>query len=296
MSSPTRLALLLCTLATAALPLAPREASAQPAPAPAPTAWATVYRITESSGASQRWTWDLVLGTDRAVVVVRGNQAAGVYVASVESSGNELRLRYRSHHGSGVAAVAGDRPMLRLVRGARGAVEARFEALSPNARRRALPAAVSTVRQVEASSGASGHDDLYAIAAAAGDCGPLDVREGGNRVVCASGITLQVGSVPSARLEVRFETPVAVPVRCTDYLARAGFSTVTLGPTVTLCDVTTGPVTAASTADSIARSYRGRCSRQALRGGEHLACEGRTFSFAGPRLALERVAASDASR
>ncbi|MBK8692988.1 MAG: hypothetical protein IPN17_12010 [Deltaproteobacteria bacterium] len=296
MSSPTRLALLLCTLATAALPLAPREASAQPAPVSAPTAWATVYRITESSGASQRWTWDLVLGTDRAVVVVRGPQAAGVYVASVESRGNELRLRYRSHHGSGVAAVAGDRPMLRLVRGARGAVEARFEALSPNARRRALPAAVSTVRQVEASSGASGHDDLYAIAAAAGDCGPLEVREGGNRVVCASGITLQVGSVPSARLEVRFEAPVAVPVRCTDYLARAGFSTVTLGPTVTLCDVTTGPVTAASTADSIARSYRGRCSRQALRGGEHLACEGRTFSFAGPRLALERVAASDASR
>ncbi len=296
MSSPTRLALLLCTLASAALPLAPLEAGAQPAPAPAPSGWAGVYRITESSGASQRWTWDVVLGSDRAVVVVNGRQAAGVYVASVESSGSELRLRYRSHHGSGVAAVAGDRPMLRLVRGARGAVEARFEALSPNARRRALPAVVSTVRQVEVPSGSSGQDDLYAVAASAGDCGPLEVREGGNRVVCASGITLQVGSVPNARLQVRSEAPVAVPVRCTDYLARAGFSTVTMGPAVTLCDVTTGPVTAASTAESIARSYRGRCTRQALRGGEHLACEGRTFSFAGPRLALDRVAASGATR
>lgn len=288
MPSTRRLALAFAL--AAALPLGAREARAQPA------GWSAVYRITESAGAAQTWTWDIALGRDRAVVVVNGHQAAGVYVATVEPSGDELRLRYRAHHGTGVAAVAGDRPMLRLVRGPRGYVGARFEALAPNAARRERPAAVASAREVEASFSASGHDDQLALAAALGDCGPLDVREGGNRIVCASGLALQVGSVPAARVAVRPEAPTAVPLRCTDYLARSGFSSVNMVPGVTLCDVTTGPVTASSDVEAIARSYRGRCQRQSPRGGTHLTCEGRTFSFAGPRLALQRVAASAPGR
>ncbi|MBL8604231.1 MAG: hypothetical protein JNK72_20050 [Myxococcales bacterium] len=257
------------------------SATAGAQPRPAPPRGPGVYRFDSAQGSVS-----LGLGRDRAVVAFHSAQGDEVYVANVVTAPEGLRLVGRGAS----ARLAADAPLGLLVRRGAG-VELRVEADAVQGGRRAVTLAEVANRGFSAPLSAAGHDDQLVLASRLGDCGPLDVREGGNRVVCASGLVLQVGSVPTATLEVRASGTERPTTQCADYLGRAGFVSLDLAPGVTLCDATTGPLTARASIDAVARSFRGLCQREANRGGTHLVCGGRRFSFAGPQLALSRVSA-----
>ncbi len=285
-------ALLLSSLAAHAQPSVP---TAPPPTRPARPDWNARYEIAPASPRNPAVS--LALGTDRAVITLRAPGADMVFVADAVRAARTITLYERAHFGAVPANLGappstrtpGTRPaLLELTLDATGRATARAVRLSSLLGTATLRATAVTAPTVPAGFSTAGSTDLTAVAHALGDCGPVDVREGGNVAQCASGLALQHGSVPTARLEAR--TGATAPaVVCADYVDREGFTAREVTATTALCDTGAGPITAALAIPEVQRRYGGACRRTDNRGATLLDCRGVRFVYGGPTLTLARV-------
>lgn len=288
-------ALSVALTATSAAALA--QPSVPPAPPPTRPArpdWNARYEIAPAG--PRHPAVSIALGTDRAIVTLRAPGADVVFVADALRAGRSITLLERARFGAAPTAMTapsnrtpgGRTALLELTLDATGRATARAVALAPTLGRDTLRASAVTAPTVPAGFSPSGAHDLLAVAAALGDCGPVDVLEGGNTVHCASGLGLQHGSVPTARLEAR--TGVAAPSAvCADYVDREGFTARELSGATAVCETGVGAVTAARSLADVQRNYRGACRRIDNRGATLLDCRGVRWVFGGPTQVLSRV-------
>lgn len=149
--------------------------------------------------------------------------------------------------------------------------------------------------------------DPRALAAALGTCGPEQILEGGTRIPCA-GLAL-VTTIGAGGLERRIQmrsgadAPAAPKATCDTFLSSDGAVDATglrappadpkapielevAGRTVCV----TGRSMVLHAGTKPADVADAACTTEANRGGTHVRCGGTVFSFAGPNLALERIA------